>query len=140
MAEISKALEESLRRSREFLLASQARKRAEAEAKKPKLASVAEPSEAVLRANADRALDRLMEAERRDSYEARRQAQLDKEWEEQRTNPRLRYQRKIDAWVETRRRIEAHERWLKRPGIRLDIYGNEIDYNPIRAWEDETRD
>jgi hypothetical protein len=81
---------------------------------KPKLAvaSETELSLATLRDRFERACERLMIAERRCIKEWRKEAhELDAL---RRERERLAHQQRIDAWVETQRQIEAHERMMER--------------------------
>jgi hypothetical protein len=109
---------------------------------KPKLISETELSEEVVRARADRAVEQAIDREReairrkreewaRLTTEQRRYARMGQELREREADPVLRGQDRLDAWMETKLRIERHERWLKRRGIVVDSYGNEIDYNPF---------
>jgi hypothetical protein len=81
---------------------------------KPNLvvASEAELSLATQRERFDRVCERLMLAERRCIKEWRKEAQeLDTL---RREREAFAHQQRIDAWVETQRRIEAHERMMER--------------------------
>ena len=116
----------------------------EAEARKPKLISDQTLPAGALRANAERAVDRAMEAERREweglTTEQRRYRRMHQEMVERARDPHLVAQDKIDAWMETRLRIERHERWLARRGARVDRNGNVSEYHPIMAFCAEQND
>jgi hypothetical protein len=85
------------------------------------LASDNELSIATMRERFDRACERLMIAERRCIKQWRNEAQeLDVL---RRERDALAHQQRIDAWVETQRQIEAHERWMER---NLDPTGSGI--------------
>ena len=81
---------------------------------KPKLtvASEATLSLATMRDRFNRACERLMIAERRCIKEWRKEAEHRDALRREREQ--LAWQERIDAWVETQRQIEAHERMMER--------------------------
>jgi hypothetical protein len=121
----------------------------EAAAKRPKVVSeIDDLPMAVWRKRARKALEGMMDAERnafrqdpdrRTLYDTLRGMAYTDEVIARQKDRRLMAQDAIDNVIELKRELAAHERWLKRRGIRKDGNGNYVDYDPMAWYDEETR-